>query len=797
MKKFFLPLLAIAAAIGITGCQDDLKLTGPGQNGEDDGNYAFIRASIALPTGSSRSATEDTDGDGQTNSDASPDFEIGQTYENDVRSLVLVIASAQDEYIAHLTVNGLTQQSNTSENHVFSQTCKIPYDVLERAYTSGPLSENDDLKDGQHPVHVYAFCNYTQHLLEQLDAFADSVATFSVADRKGEKMKTWLNYYGQVKENSTMAGQTPVSSSSIWSKRSFLMSNSEVFESMFPANIEAWSEYADNNNPLDLSTGKPYVEGESVTKHIKVERVAARIDFKDGSPSTTPANTYYIRTVKSLFNNSGVAAVDDDPEDDGAGQVDVGTDYLELYGIELSRMVLVNMSKDFYYLRRVSNTGYNKDFEICGRETSKNYVVDVYANEKGALGTKNAETGDLIRGIQPAEAEQYFNFPLYDKTGKQYNYISGQGGEANGWYISDIVDVLNGTADNWNSKEYHTWRYVTENTLPAVLDESGNIAKGVKEFDNQQVQQSTGVIFKGAILAGPDIAATVNEGGERYVSEIVQEALSIVNKKVYLETGDGAGKAIEYDSSADKKPLLPKGATYGETEEERALPALYFFQNTLFGGVGDIVKMAFADDNGGSLYFAVDQILNNWYAGADKKFVYCGKGKDAKTKPENAIQLNVTIAHEILNDYNPTDGSKNYGDEGYTIDFSHPEGDDASIAGFQNARFIEECPAQGITVFIPTNDDGEGWGYYCYYFYWIRHNDNNKSGEMGRMEFATVRNNVYKLAVTKIGGIGHPRRYDRDPDPVTPGTPDEDPTRSITVHVEVLPWVVRVNNIEF
>ncbi|MCI5481945.1 MAG: Mfa1 family fimbria major subunit, partial [Bacteroidales bacterium] len=37
--------------------------------------------------------------------------------------------------------------------------------------------------------------------------------------------------------------------------------------------------------------------------------------------------------------------------------------------------------------------------------------------------------------------------------------------------------------------------------------------------------------------------------------------------------------------------------------------------------------------------------------------------------------------------------------------------------------------------------------YYNYYYYWNRHNDNLNNNEMDVMEFAVVRNNVYKLAV--------------------------------------------------
>ncbi len=68
---------------------------------------------------------------------------------------------------------------------------------------------------------------------------------------------------------------------------------------------------------------------------------------------------------------------------------------------------------------------------------------------------------------------------------------------------------------------------------------------------------------------------------------------------------------------------------------------------------------------------------------------------------------------------------------------------------------------------------------------------------MGPMEFAVVRNNVYKLAVTEIGKLGHPRVSKNDPDPVDPDTPDEKGDLYIRVSVEVLPWVVRVNDIVF
>ena len=90
--------------------------------------------------------------------------------------------------------------------------------------------------------------------------------------------------------------------------------------------------------------------------------------------------------------------------------------------------------------------------------------------------------------------------------------------------------------------------------------------------------------------------------------------------------------------------------------------------------------------------------------------------------------------------------------------------------------------------------------YYTYYYYWNRHNDNLDPYKMGIMEFAVVRNNVYKLCVDSISKFGHPdptHPTDPDPDPVKPGDPDESVNYYFTVTVKVLPWTVRINNIEF
>lgn len=101
--------------------------------------------------------------------------------------------------------------------------------------------------------------------------------------------------------------------------------------------------------------------------------------------------------------------------------------------------------------------------------------------------------------------------------------------------------------------------------------------------------------------------------------------------------------------------------------------------------------------------------------------------------------------------------------------------------------------AAGFTIFKPNADKK----YEVLYYYWNRHNDNKNNGSMGPMEFAVVRNNVYKLSVTGVNKFGHPTNPGDDPDPENPEDPDEEDDVYFKVAVEVLPWVVRINDIEF
>ena len=91
----------------------------------------------------------------------------------------------------------------------------------------------------------------------------------------------------------------------------------------------------------------------------------------------------------------------------------------------------------------------------------------------------------------------------------------------------------------------------------------------------------------------------------------------------------------------------------------------------------------------------------------------------------------------------------------------------------------------------------------CFYTHWIRHSNNNAPSK-GIMEYAIVRNNVYKLRIRDFYGLGDDIPYeppfDPEPeDPIDPDNPDdpkdpEDPDNpdepeKIEIEVIVKPWI--------
>lgn len=79
--------------------------------------------------------------------------------------------------------------------------------------------------------------------------------------------------------------------------------------------------------------------------------------------------------------------------------------------------------------------------------------------------------------------------------------------------------------------------------------------------------------------------------------------------------------------------------------------------------------------------------------------------------------------------------------------------------------------------------------YSCYYNYWIKHHDDKNDTENGVMEFSIVRNNIYRISVTNIMGLGSGDPF------IDPGQPNEFKAE-LDANIDVFPWAIRNQDAE-
>ncbi len=299
-------LLTGALAMAIlAGCGND-EPVGPDPVTPDEQQSLYMNVGVALP--SARGTRSQTDSEGNSTGGT----EVGKDYENTVKTLLLVLSRNDDKYVAHTLVTGL----NTGNKTTITTTAAFKRTDVQKFYDAdGKLPEN------RNKIHVYAFCNPTAELTQLFEGLNSSNDDGS-----------WVNTACKVLEGTTSQH------TEIWEPGSFLMSNAAIAEKTIPDTFQEWVvKYTSEASPFELS-GKNN-GGINNDGAIKVERSVARLDFKDGSP--TQDRTYPI----------GIG------EDEGTMKV------------ELVRMALVNMSNEFYYLRRVSDDGLAADAVLCGQET--------------------------------------------------------------------------------------------------------------------------------------------------------------------------------------------------------------------------------------------------------------------------------------------------------------------------------------------------------------------------------------------------------------------------------------------
>lgn len=659
-SNFFMGILAMGL---IAGCSSDEWEEGGNTPNPDLEDAVYMNVQVQLPVAGAgtRSNTKPEGG-------SSDGTEVGKSNENKVNKVLLVLANkTNNKIVCHGISDVNSDKSLIPSTHKISKTALAAY--YEANGTAGVLSDTE--------IKVYVFCNPTTALIETV-----------TADKDGK----WLDAIAEIVETINVQRQSTVSGKdgeAIWGgsnhANGFLMSNAMVSLKRIPNNMKDWDVYQSADKAFNLS-GKNNVGSEKEINNngsIKVERSVARFDFKDGSN-----------------NNFTYTLLEE--------EVEGGDKKQPIIQIQLTRMGLVNMSKHFYYLRRVSDDGKMDNSIVGGTETDENYVVDTDAKEKAVPDLSNFQFGN------------YFNFCLGSGVGDEWTIDNSA---RNGWYNSLVSDVVEGDEDEWEGSKdnrYHIWRYVTENTIPAAGDGQIYQKNGV----------STGIVFKGKIVVPKNTT-----------SDKHQTLIDAIN-----------------------------GAT-GNSDDD---PILYAYGSNLFVSWTEVRAYAIANKESDRIFYET----------------VFGTGWTKEPAVEQKGEGDTSATEAVYSD------DQNSPDYAWNAWHNTKETNPETVKSLLLA-FKKKATGALFTLYQSSMDDEAGAGYYCYYYYWNRHNDNLNSNLMGPMEFAVVRNNVYKLAVTGIKQLGHPRIPENDPDPKDPDNPDESGDIYITLSVEVLPWTVRVNNIEF
>lgn len=731
--KFLWTLMALPL---LAACShDDLVNTGSENGHIPEGEGVYITVNFAPFNKGTRSYTN---GNNSSNggTEVGSSSEDGTINENKITSVLLVLATTSNSYIGSSLVDN-TDQTGNSTLTANSETLYQAKAVFQKA----KIQQFYNLQEVRDYIDTATENSSDPNPPVNIFLYCNPTQTVIeyFAGLNGNPTD-WVNKTFTLTDTKDDANK-PVQDNSLWTQGKFLMTNESLATRYFPYDPNTWNQFNTANNAFDLSGMNNRGQSNEVNNYkdggsINVQRVAARFDFRDGSQIEGP-------------NNNGLTG------SPYTYKIIVDADQKPLVLAEIINMSLVNMLKEGFYLGRVATgtepdqwntpwaateSGNNGGYQLLGLE--KQWFASTSPNFSEPTGGNYVVTPNPDERLGTAlktnkNFATYYKYPFFNPQG----YVATRGF---GWYttpMSDFSDKNKYPEDNAGGN-YQRWRYVTENTMAGGAADQINGA-------------STGIVFKAKLKSGSALTENSVVGSENYNYWDAQ-------LKNTLDDNNHNGPIIFafsnnlYVSWKHVQYAALRSAGYVVDATTQNLDRTGTFYKAVFGngGVGTIVTKS---DNGNDIIFT----------------------DDLAEDQNSANFLHSQVDHEDENPNNPDTSNDNW------------------------IAFRNKVVANSFTIYekfgedTTNNGEKDTWGYYCYYFYWNRHNDNGINGNMAPMEFAVVRNNVYKLAVTSLKKLGHPRIPENDPDDPKPDTPDEKADVYMTVSVQVLPWVVRVNNIEF
>lgn len=366
------------------------------------------------------------------------------------------------------------------------------------------------------------------------------------------------------------------------------------------------------------------------------------------------------------------------------------------------------------------------------------------------------------------------------------------------------VETVNATVDNQTVLLYRATlnkdnseifiSKAQDGTLTAYTESNGTYTKS-DDFSGQE----------------SDITyVTKNTGTAKWYVEIVGYALVNLSKEVNYVRHTGVANANAPFGTLDGSNFLvtpywnaKNAVTFNEDKTFVGTPAVgtWFYDNTILANVSDASKTDNAD-----IFNSFDED----YETSDDEAV-TGNGTQHPETGSTLDNIGETLAYCLENStdvehqvHGLSTGiafqAKMYAEDGSEITtlYRYAGNVFTSIKSIQDAygsaasdeikKLTENSSDEDLAAAKVTkyNDNT------CYYYTTeIKHFDNNNSRELGNMEFAIMRNNIYSLSITGINRIGDPFV---DP---TPGPENESKEAALSVQAKIVPWIVRYHDIEF
>lgn len=493
-----------------------------------------------------------------------------------------------------------------------------------------------------------------------------------------------------------------------------------------------------NKEEVEVTPSANDTEEDPCVADVEVERALSKITFR-----TTNNNIYTVD-----LNTGTVPAETERGAYDPAG----GTSY---QAATFNKAVL----------------NYDNTWEVYALYDASNEFVGVYQKSTTETTTVGDESNlPIFRRLTPHTAEAYEALEEDDKTNA---YIASGATDDTDITLAEELASFTLVIDEDAITNNTRWYVRLEGYALVNLAKEINYVRHTVS-DNGGLETPFGTLNGSNYLWTPYFEA-------KNALDVTTDFTSSINTDWYYNTLADVSDESETLTITGTAPNL----VFTKTNESSSVPAEYYKP------MSSLVKDNSAVTGDGNKGQHTDPL-----SAVGDLMAYCFENSTDATHQTHGLSTCISFVARIYSDANcstPIDNLYSYNGFLFTSLQQLVDAFDGKVSDEIEALAATEAGGTEI-----TREQAEAVGVIkyqgntCYYYTTeIKHFDNRDQNTLGNMEFAIMRNNIYSLAVTGIENIGTPIV---DP---TPNTPDESSQAFLNVQVNILPWIVRYNDIEF